>query len=88
MIDAVAKALALWAVPFNDWDALTEEQRERWREGAKATMGAMRDPVWEKVRAAQDSYRVLADQEYGIEYDEISNITYAAIRSSLTPADG
>lgn len=45
MIDAVAKALALWAIPYNDWDALTEEQRERWRDGARVAIAAIPRPT-------------------------------------------
>lgn len=44
MIDAVAKAIMLWAVPYNDWDAISDEQRERWRNAARAAIGAMRKP--------------------------------------------
>ncbi len=40
MIDAVAKALAHWAVPFNEWDGLTDEQRERWRDAARVAIQA------------------------------------------------
>jgi uncharacterized protein (DUF2384 family) len=50
MIDAVAKALALWAVPYNDWEALSEEQRERWRDAARAAVQAA--ALWESERQA------------------------------------
>jgi hypothetical protein len=40
MIDAIAKALALWAVPYNQWDSMSEAQRDRWRDAARTAVDA------------------------------------------------
>lgn len=47
MIDAVAKALMRWALPYNDWDRLTDGQREAWRTAAQTAVDAK--DQWERA---------------------------------------
>lgn len=74
MIDAVAKALARWALPYNEWDALQEEQRERWRTAARVAIGAMYDSTDAMDSASHELTGGAAWR--------------AMINAALTPADG
>jgi len=88
MIDAVAKSLALWAVPYNDWDAISEDQRERWRSGARLAMEALSNPTDAMIAGgvARDPLACdVPDDEVKMIY---TRIWQGMIDAALTPADG
>lgn len=77
MIDQVAKEIMHWAIPYNNWDAISEEQRERWRGAARAAITAMREPTNEMISGT-----------WNMEGRPVYLIWQSMVDIALTPADG
>jgi hypothetical protein len=77
MIDTVANAIMHWAVPYNYWDAISEDQRERWRNAARAAIAAMREPT-----------AAMVETTWNMEGRPVALIWQSMVDEALTPADG